>query len=295
MSLPDRYAPMAQRAAPFEASANWVFVGIGLFVLYYGFAILVTPVLTVWAYSPRIVDNPEMADAFYSGSTPLAVRWNLALFAVYVALLWGILRLLHRVTLGALIGPPATALHAGIKVAVYLIPLYIVVLGPSLSDPAVYQQMDVATWLAVLPLTLPLLLVQIGAEELVFRGYLQSHMAALSRNPLVWMVIPSVLFGLIHYDGTQPPYSAWAYVVWATGLGLVCADVTARHGTLGPALAIHFINNVFAMFVLAADDWLYGASLFIWPTFGQPWEPWVPFETLFLLSVWLATRLAIRR
>ncbi|WP_375279345.1 lysostaphin resistance A-like protein [Pseudooctadecabacter sp.] len=295
MSLPNRYAPMAQRAAPFEASANWAFVGISLFVLYYGFALLVTPVLTVWAYSPRIVDNPDMADAFYSGSTPLAVRWNLALFAVYAALLWGILRLLHRVALGALVGQPATALYAGVKVAVYLIPLYIVALGPSLSDPTVYQQMDVATWLAILPLTLPLLLVQIGAEELVFRGYLQSHMAALSRNPLVWMVIPSVLFGLIHYDGTQPPYSTWAYVVWAMGLGLVCADVTARHGTLGPAIAIHFINNFFAMFVLAADDWLYGASLYVWPTGGLPWDPWVPFETLFLLSVWLATRLAIRR
>lgn len=295
MSLSDSYPAMVTRAAAFQGTARWTYVVMASVILYFGFVLLVAPVLTVWAYSPRITENPAIADAFYTGSTPLAVRWNLALFAVYVVLLYGVVRLLHRMTLAPLIGPPAAALRAGVMVALWLTPLYVFALAPSIRDPSVIQQMAVADWIGILPLTLPLMFVQIGAEELVFRGYLQSHLAALSHRPVVWMVVPSVLFGLIHYDGTQPAYSAWAYVVWATALGLVCADVTARHGSLGPALAIHAVNNFFAIFVLAADDWLYGAALYLWPTNGAPWVPWVPYEALFLLCVWLAARLALRR
>ena len=286
---------MTQRADPFRDTANWAFVGIALFVLYFGFPILVNPVIATWSLMPHIADAPEVIDAFYLGSTPVGVWWNLGLFGVYIALLWVVMRVLHSLPIVTLVGAPATALLAGVRTGLILIPLYALALGPALADSEVFRQMTTGAWLAILPLTLPLLMVQIGAEELVFRGYLQSHLRALSKHPIVWMLIPSVLFGLVHYDPTQPTYSAWIYVVWATGLGLVCADVTARHGTLGPALAIHFVNNFFALCVLASDDWLFGTSLYIWPTFGEPWTPWIPYEVLFLLTVWLATRVAIRR
>ncbi len=295
MSFPDKYNPMRDRAAPFAASANWVLAFIACLILWYGAMLILTTVIWTWAASPRIATRPEVLDAFYEGSTPGGVFWNLASFGVYIALLWVILRGFHRLPIDALFGGRAETARTFGRVCFFLVPIYAIAFGPSISDPNVYQQMDVGRWLLLLLIGLPLLFVQIGAEELVFRGYLQSHLAALSKNPIVWMVVPSALFGLIHYDGTQPTYSAWAYVAWATGLGLVCADVTARSGTLGPALAIHFINNIGAMFVLAADDWIYGAALFIWPTFGQPWEPWVPFEALFLFTIWLTARLAIRR
>ncbi|SLN30080.1 CPBP family intramembrane glutamic endopeptidase [Pseudooctadecabacter jejudonensis] len=282
-------------ADPFQPTANWVYVIIAMAVLHFGFAIIVTPLVTVWYQSTAVLNDPTLADALIAGSTPAGVRWNLAFFGVYVALLWGLMRMLHGLPLRTLIGPPATAIVAGLKIGLYLIPLYALLVIPAVSGPQVYQNLALVDWVLLLPATLPLLFVQISAEELVFRGYLQSHLAALSRHPLIWMLIPSVLFGLIHYDGTEPAYSAWAYVVWATGLGLVCADVTARHGTLGPALAIHFVNNISALLVVAADDWLYGAALYIWPTFGKPWEPWIPFEALFLLCLWLTARLAIRR
>ena len=77
------------------------------------------------------------------------------------------------------------------------------------------------------------------------------------------MGVPSFLFGMIHFDPTGDPYAASSYVIWATALGLVCADLNARSGTLGPALAVHFINNIGALIIRAADDWLYGAALFV--------------------------------
>jgi membrane protease YdiL (CAAX protease family) len=167
--------------------------------------------------------------------------------------------------------------------------------GPSLLMPEAEQQFELSTWLLMLPAILPLLFVQISAEEFIFRGYLQSHLAALTANPIVWIGVPSFMFGLIHYSPDDTAYSAWIYVIWAIGLGLVCADLTARSGTLGPALAVHFVNNVGALVILAADDWLYGAALYVWPTNGEPWVPWIPFEALFLATIWLAARLALRR
>lgn len=286
---------MSERSKPFEGSANWLIAVFACLILWYGSTIVLVGIFSIWSTAPRIASNPAVIDAFVTGSSPTGVFWNLATFVVYVALLWAILRGFHRRTFRHILAPGGQMLWPFAKVCAYLIPIYAIVTVPSVFDTSVYQQISPARWIALLPIGLPLLMVQIGAEELVFRGYLQSHLAALSKRPVVWMVIPSVMFGLIHYDGTQPAYSAWAYVIWATALGLVCADVTARSGSLAPALAIHFVNNAFAIFVLAADDWIFGAALYVWPTYGAPWEPWVPFEALFLFTVWIATRLAIRR
>ena len=293
--LPNCYAPMNTRARVFAGTAHWAFVVISIAVLWYGFQIVFFSIYAMWAQTPRIVSNPAVLDEFAYGSTPAAVRWTLTTFAIYTGLLLASTRAFHGVGLRQLVGPIPTAWHEFWRVSLYLIPIYALLTVPSLFDPEAEQQFGVAEWLSLLPAILPLLFIQISAEELVFRGYLQSHIAALTQHPIIWMGLPSFLFGLIHYDPLTVPYSAWAYVAWATCLGLVCADLTARSGTLGPAFAVHFINNVGALVILAADDWLYGAALFVWPMHGLAWEPWIPFEALLLVTVWLSARLAIRR
>ncbi|WP_338153259.1 CPBP family intramembrane glutamic endopeptidase [Pseudophaeobacter leonis] len=54
-------------------------------------------------------------------------------------------------------------------------------------------------WLGLLPLSLLAVLVQVSAEEVVFRGYLQQALAARFKSPVIWLVAPSALFGLAHY------------------------------------------------------------------------------------------------
>jgi len=286
---------MRALAAPFEGTANWIYIAIILAVLWYGFLIIYLSAFNIWSQLPWVLDDPALIDRFVYGDTPAAVRWNLAAFALYSALLAVMLRALHKMRLTDLIGPFHLALAQFGRVSLYLIPLILFLTVPALFAPEALQQHEFARWLSLLPATLILLFVQVSAEELVFRGYLQGHLAALSKSPIIWIGLPSILFGLIHYDPSSPPYSAWAYVVWAACLGLVCSDLTARSGTLGPALAVHFVNNIGALLILAADDWLYGAALFVWPTNGQPWEPWFPYEALMLFTVWLAARVALRR
>lgn len=293
--MTDPYAPMRARAMTYEGSASWAYVLTVLAALWFGFQIIFSGLFIAWSGSIAVASDPSLNTELFNGSTPAAVAINLALFGIYTAILLVSMRGFHGLGLGALIGPLRSAWHDFARVSVFLLPLYALIVLPALVNPEAIQNLSVADWLSTLPLILPLLFVQISAEEFVFRGYLQSHLAALSTHPIVWIGIPSALFGMVHYDGTTAPYSAWAYVIWAMALGIVCADLTARTGNLGAALAVHFVNNIGALVILAADDWLYGAALFVWQTNGEPWDPWVLFEALFLGTVWLCARVAARR
>lgn len=293
--LAPHYRAMVTRIAPFAASASWPLVVVALMVLWFGFRIIFTAMVNIWAYSPRPMTDPSLFDAFAMGSTPVAVGWSLATFLIYLGLLRAIVRLLHGLKLRSLIGNGRAAVRQFARVSLFLTPLYVVLILPAVLNPVVFQNLPVSTWLMILPAMMPLLFLQISVEELVFRGYLQSHLAVLARHPIIWMGLPSFLFGLAHYDPYAPTYSAWSYVAWATLFGLVCADLTARSGNLGPAFAVHFANNFFAVLFLSSDDWLFGAALYIWPLNGQPWEPWIPYEALSLLVVWLTARIALRR
>ncbi|MDC1231289.1 CPBP family intramembrane metalloprotease, partial [Octadecabacter sp.] len=117
-----------------------------------------------------VQDNPDVVDAFFLGSTPAAVRWTLATFAIYTALLLGMMRLVHNLRLRALIGPTRTAINEFIKVTLYLSPIYAFLIIPSLFLPEAQRQFTTTTWLSMLPVMLPLLFVQISAEKFVFRG-----------------------------------------------------------------------------------------------------------------------------
>ncbi len=152
-------------------------------------------------------------------------------------------------------------------------------------------------WLSFLPLALVGLLVQTGAEELVFRGYLQQQLAARFRSPLVWMVLPSVLFGLVHYAPAEMGANTW-HVVLATGVfGLVAADLTARTGSLGLAWGLHFANNVVAILFVTAGGALDGMALGRLP-YGPDdvdiMRPLIYADIAVLVLAWGLCRLAIR-
>jgi len=120
-----------------------------------------------------------------------------------------------------------------------------------------------ATWLLFIPLALPLILLQTGAEEVVFRGYLLQQLGArfgvAART--AWLMVPSLIFALAHSDPASQGANYWA-VICLTGLfAVMAADMTARTGSLGAAWGLHFMNNVQALLFLTLDGPLSGLSL----------------------------------
>lgn len=153
-------------------------------------------------------------------------------------------------------------------------------------------------WLLLLPLSLLAILIQTSAEEVLFRGYLQQSLAARFSSPLIWMVIPSALFALGHYTPTEAGANAGLIVLWAAVFGLLMADLTARAGSLGPAIAVHFFNNITALLFTASPEALNGLALYLLPFSMSGTDlarGWLAVDFAMLFISWLVARLAIRR
>ncbi len=124
--------------------------------------------------------------------------------------------------------------------------------------------LEMTRWLMWLPLALPLLFLQIAAEELVFRGYLMQQLAARFAARWVWFTLPALIFGLLHWDpeaGRNLPLVLLA----AFAFGLVAADLTERTGSLGAAMGFHFANNLLALFILSIKGTITGLALYVTP------------------------------
>ena len=102
----------------------------------------------------------------------------------------------------------------------------------------------------------------------------------------------------MHYDPLTYGPNAWPLVLWSVGFGLAAADLTARAGNLGPAIALHLANNVSALMITSTQGYWDGLALYVVP-FGPEDVDMVrallPVEALMILCCWLVARIAIRR
>ncbi|MEM7544642.1 MAG: CPBP family intramembrane glutamic endopeptidase [Pseudomonadota bacterium] len=222
------------------------------------------------------------AEALGAGAMLTSRNGTLLLLSSFVLWWAGLalaLRLFHRRRLRSLFGPDLSiglrrfAIGAGLALGFAALSAAI---GAALVGPPVRSGLSIGTWLGGAALALPLLLIQTGAEEALFRGYLQQQLAARFRSALIWAVLPSVLFGLLHWNPAAPG-SIGAVVAITTLSGLLFAILTARTGGLGLAWGMHFGVNVSVLVFIAPRDYLSGVALM----------HWVPEPEVFSRLVWL--------
>ncbi|MEM9778582.1 MAG: type II CAAX endopeptidase family protein [Pseudomonadota bacterium] len=126
-----------------------------------------------------------------------------------------------------------------------------------------------APWSLWLVWALPVLLVtfiQVFTEELIFRGYLQSQLAARFASPLICIGGPSLLFGAAHIGNAAAFGSnAWLVLLAPTLVGLIAADITIRTGGIGAATGIHLGNNIIGLLFVAVPGPFGVVSLYLHP------------------------------
>lgn len=199
------------------------------------------------------------------GKTPVSLVLLLFSFIGMGAGVFLATRLVHHRSVASLFGPRQLLWRdfvagGGIFLALS-VPAVVYFIGFAELDRGVAW----SVWFMFLPLALLGLLVQTGAEELVFRAYFQQQLAARFASRWVWMVLPSVAFGLVHYAPEEMGGSAWM-IVFVTGFfGLLLADLTARSGALGMAWGIHFVNNLLAILFFTTGEALDGLALYRLP------------------------------
>lgn len=264
-----------------------------------GLILVATGYIALGQYYSRVLGSflPDDMDA---GATPGGMLLLLFSFGCLSVAVIVVTLVLHGRSFWSLVGPPGRwwrtfrlSLFAAAALSVVL-----AILPPYGYGSELSQGLPLRSWLFVLPVALLAVFVQTSAEELLFRGYLQQQLAARFRSPLVWMVLPSALFAAGHYLPEQAGENALLIAAWSGIFGLLMADLTARTGSLGPAMAVHFFNNLLAMLILSVPDDLNGLALYVLP-FGMADEKaiaawlWVDFGIM--LTTWLAVRLALRR
>ncbi|MEI4260518.1 CPBP family intramembrane glutamic endopeptidase [Roseovarius sp. D0-M9] len=289
------YAPLVDPAR--HSAALWrLFLGVLMVIAVFLALSLVYGWLCTRFLPPETwgIDGRGIEEA----TTPGGALVNLYAFGMLILALAVVLPILHKRGLGSLIGSARLATRQGGRVLLYVLGVYIAASTLQLVDPIPLEPgLALARWLPLLPLILLGLLIQTGAEELLFRGYLQSQLAARFANPAIWMILPAILFGLLHYQPGVMGDAAWVIVIWATLFGLVAADLTARSGTLGPAIALHVFNNFAAIAITAPTGYFDGLALATYP-FGPDdtalMLQWMPVDLGILFCSYLAARLALR-
>lgn len=235
-----------------------------------------------------------------AGTTSFAMYLLLGSFGMMIFGVAVPLKVLHHRGVSSLLGPRALVLSQFKTVLALLILLQmaIVILPPWDMGGELLPNMDLGRWLLLLPFSLLAVLIQVSAEEVIFRGYLQQQLAARFASPVVWMIIPSVLFAAGHYQPESAGENALIITLWAGVFGMLMADLTARAGSLGPAIAAHFVNNVVAILFVSLPDELSGLALYLAPFTMDDTEAlraWLPVDFAAMFVMWLAARLALRR
>ncbi len=199
------------------------------------------------------------------GRTIFATFTMLGLIATMIPALWLVLRVLHKRPLRTLLGPSGRINWRLWKnaAAIILILAAIDAIATYVSTDLV-QQMPLIKWLTWLAPALLLLFLQTTAEEMVFRGYLQQQLAARFKSRWIWWVLPSAIFGIAHFNPGQFGANAWIVVAITTLMGLILADVTARFGSLSPAMGLHFANNLVVMLFMNTPGQLSGMSFYLY-------------------------------
>ena len=230
-------------------------VGTAIFV--FGIVIFVDP------FKPDL--TVTLLTQLEEGRTIFATLTTLGLISLMIPGLWLTLKILHKRPLHTLLGPTGTVnwrLWRG--AATIILILAAIDATTTVLTTELLQQMPLIKWLTWLAPALVLLFLQTTAEEMVFRGYLQQQLAARFKSRWAWWVLPSVIFGLAHYNPALFGGNAWLIVAVTTLMGLILADVTARFGSLSAAMGLHFANNLVVMLFMNSPGQLSGMSFYLY-------------------------------
>lgn len=196
----------------------------------------------------------RLAFELNAGSSRFATFAALGLISMMIPALWLVVRFLHKRPFRSLLGPTGRIDWRMWRIAASVVLVAAAIsLGTSFLSVDTTQRMPLQDWAPWAALALVFIFLQTTAEELVFRGYLQQQLAARFQSRWIWMVLPSVTFGALHWDYATYGDNTWLVVTSTAVVGLIASDLTARLGNLSAAMGLHFANNTMAMLFLTDD------------------------------------------
>ncbi|PIB26530.1 hypothetical protein BFP76_11550 [Amylibacter kogurei] len=237
-------------------------------VLVLGFVVLQLITAVIFVVAGQFMSSDEFLKMTteLKFTTPKMVITVLTTFGGWIVAIIIMLFLFHRRSVFTLLGGNAKSFLRNFVLGILAVIVFFVgsgLLEPSDLLPEANLSYDI--WLSWLPIAIPLILMQVSAEELVFRGYIQQQLAVRFDHFAVWMILPSLVFALGHYQPATFGSNAWLVVVQTFLIGVLAADMTMRTGNLGAAIGVHFANNFMGMCIVATKGYMSGLSLYVSP------------------------------
>lgn len=235
----DRHSPVSSYLdwADSGSPAIWRYA-LGLVLM-----LLIFFVLSSFAILPLAILAPD-----YQKSLPLNLTGTLLTFVISFLAIPLIVKLLHhRPSWSVALPKPRfegwnffTAiwvyLLVGVGTALILAPTGFM---PVETNPA----FSLAALWPVALIGLVGILIQAGAEEMLFRGYLAQFVRRFSANPFVLIGIPALLFGLPHIANIARLGGGLMVLVPYAISGALYGWAAYRTGSLWMGLGLHFANN----------------------------------------------------
>jgi len=128
-----------------------------------------------------------------------------------------------------------------------------------------FQPENIWDLLRILPIFLIFFVIQTGAEEYVFRGWLHQFFGFFHHVPL-WLgyAVSSALFALLHSSNPEAAEYGAVYFILLFGLGVLLSYVTHISAGIEAAWGVHYANNLYAFAVVS-----YPSAVIIPPSLFQ--------------------------
>nr|WP_325248848.1 CPBP family intramembrane glutamic endopeptidase [Amylibacter sp.] len=254
-----------------EHTGGLLFLGAVLFLLL-AYTELTFGIIGLFGLGVSLIDGTDIAHSFSSVSgdiadpvTPQSMIAVLVTFISMLAAVWLTVGLFRGQSIRTLLGTGAVLRNFLITCAV-MAPVVAVFFLVTLSGTSATPNLPLPEWIFWMLPALPLLLIQVSSEELVFRGYLMQEFAMRFSSRWIWIVLPSLIFGCLHFDPSKFGSNGILVVLATTLFGVIASDLTIRTGNLGAAIGLHFMNNFMAMMLVSLDGTMNGLSLFVTQT-----------------------------
>lgn len=118
----------------------------------------------------------------------------------------------------------------------------------SILQPGNYQfSFSLTVFLPYILFAIVLIIIQITAEEVLFRSYLLQGFFRLFHLPWLAIIFQALLFGILH--GANPEVSNYGLLTtmpFYIGIGLLLGWLSVKFKGLEIALGLHFANNFYA-------------------------------------------------
>ncbi|MEM7743270.1 MAG: CPBP family intramembrane glutamic endopeptidase [Pseudomonadota bacterium] len=259
------HPPFERYVTPARRQLGWwrPVAGFGLIIAAWVLSVLATlgVYASVISISTGNVDAGMLAlTRIEDGGDPVAILVVLVSFGgIWLGCLLA-QRLFHALPFRALTGPlNRGGFLRGTLIGIGFACLTILVSAFFVGAPT--RAMPLGEWALFAVPVLLLVFVQATGEELIFRGYLLQQIAARVRSPLVWAVLPSFGFGLVHFNAALPDGGGLFYVAITFMTGLALVVCVWRTGDLWAASGLHVGINLTGLLFVGSEGILWGTQL----------------------------------